>query len=143
MASSAWTCKSSTCWQGWVSVNKSNRHDNLAKILGVSAPKFGKVNQNFAAEMKRSVGLYVKGLLNMVNSGDASYAGPAAPASSKPHLDFGPGGYPKVSISTKLDTLSKEDLEKLFRDYMSQHYCMCILDMIIGTELRIGGRYHV
>lgn len=93
--------------------------------------------------MKRSVGLYVKGLLNMVNFGDASYGAPAAPSSSKPHLDFGPGGYPKVPISTKVDSLSKDDLEKLFRDYMSQHYCMCIFDMIIGTELGIGGRYHI
>src|SRR5258708_38244764 len=83
----------------------------------------------------------MKGLLHMLNQGDASCAGPAAPSSSKPHLEFGPGGYPKVPLSTKVDSLSKDDLEKLFRDYMSQHYCMFILDMIIVTKLSTGGKY--
>ena len=88
------------------------------------AAKYKVVNENFAEEIKRSVGLYVKGLLNMVNSSDGRHGGLAAPASSRPHLEFGSGGYPQVPISIKLETLAKKDLEQLFRDYMSQHYCM-------------------
>ena len=74
--------------------------------------------------MKRSVGLYVKNLLNMANSSDGRHGGLAAPSSLRPHLEFGSDGYPKVPTSIELDTLSKKDLEQLFRDYMSQHYCM-------------------
>lgn len=74
--------------------------------------------------MKRSVGLYVKNLLNMVNSSDGRHGGLAALSSLWPHSEFGLDGYPKVPTSIELDTLSKKDLEQLFQDYMSQHYCM-------------------
>ena len=102
-----------------------HRHDNLAKILGVPTLPFAKVHKDFAAEIKRSVGFYVKNLLKMVNPTDGVTGPVAAPSASRPQLEVDSTGYPKVPTSLKLSSFSKRDLEHLFRQFMSQHYCTC------------------
>ena len=49
----------------------------------------------------------------------------AVPSTSWPQLEVDSTGYPKVPTSLKLSSFSKRDLEDLFRQFMSQHYCTC------------------
>ena len=121
----ALTCESQKCWMTFGSLRTSNRHDNLAKMLGVPALPFAKVHKDLAAQMKRTIGYYVKGLLKMVNPTDGVTDALAAPPYSRPNLEVDSTGYPKVPTSVDLTRLSKVDMECLFRQFMSQHYCMC------------------
>jgi len=87
-------------------------YDNLAKMLGVPALPFAKVHKDFAAQIKRTIGYYVKGLLKMVNPTDGVTDDVAAPPSFRPNLEVDSTGYPKVPTSVDLTRLSKVDMER-------------------------------
>ena len=112
--------------------DNTNRHDIIHTLLGVPSIGFEKQHQAKTQEMKRMVLDYVKSLKGMT--------GPTGPE-AEPTVQT-PGqkwlvteaGFPKIPANWKWFELNKIDLEHLFRDYISRHYCRWQLFSNIGTE---------
>lgn len=101
-------------------------HDDVAEILGVPAHRFNDLHSEKANEMMRAVRAYV----NTVR--EAKYSGIGANARSGPSAESGtitiqldPNGFPIAPSPASWDKISKKQLEKLYRTYMTEHYRMC------------------
>lgn len=118
----------------------TNRHEIIHDLLGVPAIGFEKQHHDKAKEMKRVVLDYVKRLKEMTGpsgtgtgTGTGTEAAPAAAARGQKWL-VTEAGFPKVPADWDLAGLVKTELEIVFRDYLSRHYCEWQLFFNIGTE---------
>lgn len=96
----------------------TGRHDTIADLLTVSAPRFEQLFTNQVMEMKRLVLQYIKKL--QVRE---SAHGPAADSNDKQTLGTNTEGFPVLPAAFKLEECTKKVLEELYRQYLSQHYC--------------------
>jgi hypothetical protein len=97
----------------------SHRHDNIAALLGVPAPKFKKLNKDLAAKMKHTMGLYMKSLKKMLTPGGTVDDASVTPALAQPKLEMDSARFPKIPSTMSFNSMNKLLLENVFRMYIS------------------------
>ncbi|KAH9486127.1 hypothetical protein JR316_0000191 [Psilocybe cubensis] len=97
-------------------------HDEIANILGVTSTSFEDQKSAEVTQLKRLIGLYVRGLLNAKNR--ARDGGGDGDGSSILMLDQDAQGFPKLPRDFEADKLNKRQLETLMGLYFSQHYSL-------------------
>jgi hypothetical protein len=99
-------------------------HDEIANILGVPSKSFEEIYQDKAREMKRTLLEYVKTLQGVIDNAGSI---PAGAGLSTITLD--PEGFPVAPNPPSWDKYTKDDLERLYRLYLTHHYRECLLPM--------------
>jgi hypothetical protein len=98
-------------------------HDNIADVIGVTCESFEDIFVEKAKEFKRLVMEYVKIVRGASEAGSGSGTGSGNPSLT---VQLDPKGFPIVPSPSSWDKLTKDDLEKLYRSYITQHYRMSI-----------------
>jgi hypothetical protein len=97
-----------------------SRHDKIAKVLGITSRGFEDEHPDEVTKMQRMILVYVKSLLAL-KSGRAG-AGYNAAESAGPNIQVDAEGFPQAPSVAGLDKLTKDDLERLYRGYITDHY---------------------
>jgi hypothetical protein len=100
-----------------ISLNNDS-HDDIADILNVSSKSFEATYDDKVEDMKRTFLDYIKTLEKGV-SGAGAGAG-ASPNSLQVQLN--PEGFPIIPSPASWDKITKDDLERLYRHYITIHY---------------------
>ena len=104
-------------------VTENFSHDELAGLLGVPSKSFEETYHEKCVDMKRTVLEYVKTLHAVKLTGAGAGIG----------VQFGQGsirieqdsdGFPIAPSPASWEKITKDDLERLYRLYITQHYCM-------------------
>jgi hypothetical protein len=102
--------------------------------LEAASDTFEEKHEHQVTEMKRLLYLYVKGLRDMLNPSNSVNATQSAPTAKNPNLIIAPGGFPMVPASFNPAGCSKRQLEKLIRQYLSDHYrkfCLIVANIVV------------
>lgn len=110
-------------------------HDDIAELLGVPAKSFNEIYTDLAEDIQRSVLEYVNKLRAAKSpgaGGNAAHAGSEDNAGAGPiSIEIDPNRFPIAPCPASLKNVTKEQLEKLYRSYMTQHYRMCSPFMLV------------
>ena len=99
-------------------------HDEIAQIMGVPSKSFEETHKDWATDMKCTVLDYIKTLQAICLTGAGTGPGGVGTSHSTIiHRDQ--DGFPLIPSSMSWDKFSKEDLEAMYRSYITQHYCKC------------------
>lgn len=94
------------------------RHDEIANILGVASKSFEDTYEDKAKEMKRTVLEYVKTL-----RAAGTRIGPVVgPETAWTTIRQDPRGFPMAPCPPSWDKVTKDELEPIYRMYLTQHY---------------------
>jgi hypothetical protein len=113
-------------------------HDDIAELLGVPAKAYYETYPELAVELQRTMLEYVRNLRAANSTGVVVDAGAGIDAGSENMPDAGSGplsikidsnGFPIAPCPTSLNKTTKDNLEKLYRSYLSLHYRMFIIFM--------------
>jgi hypothetical protein len=96
-------------------------HDNIAELMRVPCQSFNQMYEEKVEDFMRTVMEYVK----IVRSAASARSSPGA-GSGETILDIelDSDGFPKAPTTESLEKITKEDLERLYRSYMTQHYSL-------------------
>jgi hypothetical protein len=93
-------------------------HDDIAPLFKISSKNFEETYQEKVNEMKRTFLEYVKTLKNFVSSAGAG----SGYSTGQYCITMDPQGFPILPLPESWDKISKEELERLYRVYITQHY---------------------
>jgi hypothetical protein len=97
-------------------------HDEIANILGVPAKAFEDTYPESAMEIKRTIFEYVKTLRAQKSRCAGAGAGPTSQDILAVNIDA--EGFPVAPSPVSWEKISKDDLERMYRTYMTLHYRM-------------------
>ena len=99
-------------------------HDEIAQIMGVPSNSFEETHEDRATDMKHMVLDYIKTLQAICLTGAGT--GPGGVGTSHGTIiHWDQDGFPLIPSSVSWDKVSKEDLEAMYRSYITQHYRKC------------------
>jgi hypothetical protein len=90
------------------------RFDEIPETLGVHAKSFEDHYEDLANEMKRALLEYIKTIRNPTTGTGSGTNGPT--------ISVDPDGFPLLPESIQWTKSTKDDLEKLYRSYITMHY---------------------
>ncbi|KAF8811080.1 hypothetical protein BYT27DRAFT_7253210 [Phlegmacium glaucopus] len=113
-----------------------NIHDEIADLLKVPARSFEEIYPDKSKDIKRTLLEYLKTLGASVAGGSAGVnagvnAGGTAGLTAGAHtvtMQLDPNGFPIAPTVASWNSVSKEDLEPLYRMYITQHYRLACRD---------------
>ncbi|KAF8802326.1 hypothetical protein BYT27DRAFT_7112582 [Phlegmacium glaucopus] len=97
-------------------------HDDIADLLGIHSKAFEDIYEDKSQEMKRTVLEYIKTL-------QAAKAGPGAVLPQEVlTIQLDPDRFPIAPRPASWSAVSKDDLEPMYRVYITQHYRLACQD---------------
>ncbi|KAF8799627.1 hypothetical protein BYT27DRAFT_7263713 [Phlegmacium glaucopus] len=102
-----------------------NIHEEIASNLGVRIKGFEQMHQEKALDMKRAVLEYVKVVQNMKVTPAGTGTGTQTGTLS---VQLDPDGFPILTCPTSWEKITKEDMERLFRAYITDQYRLAARD---------------
>lgn len=103
-----------------------NSHDQVAKLFRVQATNFEHTYLDKSEEMKRALLEYVKTLRaigSTLNAGTGTGAGIHTNITTgQLHIQLNPKGFPIAPCPDSWEKISKDNIEQLYRSYMTLHY---------------------
>lgn len=88
--------------------------DEIARTLGLHSKSFEDMYEDLENEMKRAVLEYIKTIRNPATGTGTGTDGPT--------IKVDPDGFPLLPESIQWDKTTKDDLEQLYRSYITMHY---------------------
>lgn len=104
----------------------SDRHENVADLLGTPCRSFKQMNEDKATDIMRTIHEYIKTVQATIRSGAGTGAG-AGPANATHEIATDPEGFPIVPSPPSWDKMTKAELEILYRQYITLHYRMSVI----------------
>lgn len=101
-------------------------HDDIAQVMGVPCKSFHETYEKKVDEFMRTVMEYVKTVRAAARSGSGSGS---EPGQTSVTVEVDSDGYPIAPCPTSWDKVTKDDLERLYRLYITQHYRMYVCHM--------------
>ena len=89
--------------------------------MGIPSKTFCEMHPEKAKDILRLINEYIKTVRSSAGIGSGSGAG-AGSGRNNLNIELDPNGFPIVPSIPSWDKISKEELEKLYRNYITQHY---------------------
>ena len=93
-------------------------HENISELLGIPCKSFVEIYTDKISDIQRSLHDYIKTFKAGVQGRSST-----STSTSVTNINLDPNGYPLAPPPGSLDKITKLDLEKLYRTYITQHYC--------------------
>jgi hypothetical protein len=100
-------------------------HDNMSQLLGIPSKSFKDTNEAKTNEIILHLSEYIQTLKGSRRAGAGAGAS-AGTGIRSPNIDVDTDGYPILPTSATWKKISKADLEKMYRSYITIQYGMCV-----------------